>query len=161
MLPATAYAAFPYKSPLPPNDLTGKVEWMYASTPEAGNLPVNLNPQELNGVRGAHLADKADVDQAWRTTTGRPDVAIAVLDSGIKWNDAAAMRELRLKARLNPGELPTPKHDRSESLEPGQNCPSFKDADDANGDGVVNVVDWSCDARVKQADVLDPKDVLI
>ena len=38
-----AFAAFPYKQQLPgganqgPNDLAGgKVEWMYASTPEAG-----------------------------------------------------------------------------------------------------------------------------
>ena len=39
--------------------------------------------------------------------TGRPDVTIAVLDSGIKWNDAGAMDDLRLKVRLNPGELPS------------------------------------------------------
>src|SRR5215213_1386771 len=180
LLCSSAWAAFPYKSQLPPganqgpNDLTGsKTEWMYAATPEAGNLEVNLNPQELNGVRGAHLADNADVDQAWRTTTGRPDVAIAVLDSGIKWNDAGAMRDLRLKARLNRGELPAPAHDRADSLEPGQNCAALRDSDDANGDGVVNVVDWSCDARVQRdpaarggkgvgpADVLDPQDVLI
>src|SRR3954469_5636596 len=180
LLCSPAWAAFPYKSPLPPganqgpNDLAGsKTEWMYASTPEAGNLEVNANPQELNGVRGAHIADNADVDQAWRTTTGRPDVAIAVLDSGIKWNDAGAMKDLRLKARLNRGELPTPKHDRSASLEPGQNCAAFRDEDDANGAGVVNVVDWSCDSRVERdpaarggkgvgpADVLDPQDVLI
>ena len=177
---APAFAAFPYRQQLPgganqgPNDLAGgKVEWMYASTPEAGNLIPNLSPQELGGVRGAHLADNADVDQAWRTTTGRPDVAISVLDSGIKWNDAGAMRDLRLKARLNRGELPVPAHDRAESLEPGQNCAAFRAEGDANGDGVVNVVDWSCDARVQRdpaarggrgvgpADVLDPQDVLI
>src|SRR5215216_3990128 len=165
LLCSPAWAAFPYKPRLPaganqgPNDLTGsKVEWMYAATPEAGNLTVNLNPQELNGVRGASLADKADVDQAWRTTTGRPDVGIAVLDSGIKWNDAGAMRELRLKARLNTGELPTPAHDRAQSLEPGQSCGSFKDTDDANGDSVVNIVDWSCDSRVKA--LATPQDVL-
>src|SRR5215218_8805678 len=124
LLCSSAYAAFPYKSALPPganqgpNDLTGtKVEWMYAATPEAGN--VEVNPQELNGVRGAHIADNADVDQGWRTTTGRPDVAIAVLDSGIKWNDARAMYELRRKARLNRGELPTPENTRGTSLEPG------------------------------------------
>jgi hypothetical protein len=146
---------------------------MYAATPEAGNLEVNLNPMELGGVRGAHLADNADVDQAWRTTTGRPDVAISVLDSGIKWNDARAMYELRKKARLNRGELPLPRHDRGASLEPGQDCATYRDDDDANVDGVVNVIDWSCDARVERdpaarggkgvgpADVLDPQDVLI
>ena len=177
---SSAWAAFPYKAQLPPgpnqgpNDLTGtKVEWMYSATPEAGNLEVNLNPMELGGVRGAHLADNADVDQAWRTTTGRPDVTISVLDSGIKWNDAGAMRDLRLKTRLSRGELPVPRHDRAASLEPGQDCSRFRAADDANGDGVVNLVDFSCDSRVQRdpaarggkgvgpADVLDPQDVLI
>ncbi|MDQ1703065.1 MAG: hypothetical protein QOF57_2317, partial [Frankiaceae bacterium] len=156
-----------------PNDLGGKLEWMYASTPEDGNLPVNVSPSELGGVRGAHVADNADVDQAWRTTTGRPDVGIAVLDSGIKWNDAGAMQDLRHKVRLNTGELPKPKHDRATSLEDGQDCKTYRDAYDANDDGVVNVVDWSCDSRVEKdpaarggkgqgpADVLDPQDVLI
>jgi hypothetical protein len=180
VLCSSAYAAFPYKPALPPgpnqgpNDLPGgKLEWMYAATPEAANLEVNLNPQELGGVRGAHLVDNADVDQAWRTTTGRPDVAIAVLDSGIKWNDARAMFDLRRKVRLNVGELPAPAHDRASSLEPGQDCATYRAQDDANGDGVVNLIDWSCDARVQidpaarggrgvgPADVLDPQDVLI
>ena len=52
----------------------------------------------------------ASADTAWQTTTGRPDVTIAVLDSGIKWNEADAMSDLRRKARLNRGELPKPQH---------------------------------------------------
>ncbi|MEA2126881.1 MAG: hypothetical protein QOI80_3663, partial [Solirubrobacteraceae bacterium] len=71
-----------------PSDVTVKLDCMYASTPPAGSLP---NQQELDYVRGAHLADNADVGQGWRTTTGRPDVTIAVLDSGIKWDDDSAM----------------------------------------------------------------------
>jgi hypothetical protein len=150
-----AHAAVPYPPRLPagadqgPNDLTGGTVWKFASTPEAGNLLTGAMPSELNGVRGAHIVDNADVDQAWRYTTGRPDVGIAVLDSGIEWNNRGAMSDLRKKIRLNVGELPTPKHDRGVSLEDGQDCSKYTDRDDANGDGVVNVVDWSCDSRVE------------
>lgn len=150
---------------------------MYAATPEPGNDAVNASALELHGVRGAHLADAADVDTAWRTSTGRPDVVIAVHDSGIEWDDVGAMRNVRRKAHLNLGELPTPRHDRRASLEPGQDCRRFRRRDDANGDGVVNVVDFSCDRRVQLGGaqrarrhqprgdgvdtLLDPQDVLI
>ena len=79
-----AYAAFPYAySTDEPNDLTEKRVWMYASTPEPGS-PLTADARELHGVRGAHLVDAADdVEQGWQTTTGRDDVTIAVLDSGI------------------------------------------------------------------------------
>ena len=43
---------------------------------------VPATAQELFGVRGL------SVDKAWQVTTGRSDVVIAVLDSGIMWNDA-------------------------------------------------------------------------
>ena len=75
---------------------------MYAATPEQGNALVNADPRELGGVRGASLVDHdPSVATAWQTTTGRPDVTIAVLDSGIKWNDLGAMKDLRAKTRLN------------------------------------------------------------
>jgi hypothetical protein len=182
-VPAAAQASFPYAPKLPPgankgpNDLTDKRVWMYAATPESGNQPVNSQSSELNGVRGAHLVDNADVDTAWRTTTGRPDVTIAVLDSGIKWNDAEAMKDLRLKVRLNRGELPKPGHDRSSPLDGTKPCSGYADDWDANGDGVFNVADYACDSRVERdpaaraargqprgvgpADVLEPQDVLI
>ena len=180
---ATAHAEFPYELPPNgvPNDLGGKLEWMYAATPEAGNEPNNSTPGELGGVRGAHLVDAEDgVDTAWETTTGRPDVAIAVLDSGIKWNDAGAMVDLRNKTRLTRAEVPQPLHDRATPLEalPGAlTCAGFAAADDANGDGVFSVSDYACDSRVEidpavreaegrprgvgPADMLDPQDVLI
>ena len=75
-----AYAAFPYQDRLPsgankgPNDLEGGTAWKYSATPESGNEPVNSMGSELRGVRGAHVADNADVDTAWRTTTGRPPI---------------------------------------------------------------------------------------
>src|SRR3954453_7192163 len=75
VLPAqAAHATFPYKPQgapqdyasyrLPkgadqtPNDLTDKRVWMYASTPDPSADPVTLaDKRELNGVRGAHVAD--------------------------------------------------------------------------------------------------------
>ena len=202
-LPPSALGEFPYPAPtgdpsdysqyrLPPgpghapNDLQGKLEWMYAATPEPGNEPENQDRRELGGVRGAHLVDDADVATGWQTTTGRPDVTIAVLDSGIKWNDPSAMRDLREKTRLSRGELPQPRVGRAQSLEDGVDCGSYRppgaagpgeDPYDVNEDGVFNVLDYACDGRVERdpaaraargqprgvgpADLLDPQDVLI
>ena len=176
-LPASALAAFPWRPQFPgaaPNDLTGGLEWKYSATPEENNLLVNARASELNGIRGMSLADKATTDTAWKTTTGRPDVTIAVLDSGIEWNNRGAMLDLRRKVRLNTKELPIPGRDRpGPPLEDGVDCSTYKDAYDANGDGVVNVVDWACDPRVQRdpaarggigvgpADLLDPQDVII
>jgi hypothetical protein len=175
-LPAgAALAAFPYDyQGAAPSDLQGKLEWMYAATPEEGNTLVNADPRELGGVRGASLVDRdPSVATAWQTTTGRPDVTIAVLDSGIKWNDLGAMRDLRAKTRLNRGELEPPLHDRTAATEPGVDCASYGADWDASGDGVFNVLDYACDARVDPAPalgdgpvedgraLLDPQDVLI
>jgi Subtilase family len=176
-LPASGLAAFPWRPASPgaaPNDLTGSLEWKFAATPEEGNLLVNGRASELGGVRGMSLVDKASPETAFRTTTGRPDVTIAVLDSGIKWNDRGAMVDLRHKVRLNTRELPEPRRDRSgPALEAGVDCASYRAGYDANGDGVVNVSDWACDPRVQRdpagrggtgvgpADLLDPQDLLI
>ncbi|MFP5373214.1 MAG: S8 family serine peptidase, partial [Actinomycetes bacterium] len=188
--PAAALGAFPYKPQgapeeydryfLPagagqtPNDLTDKRVWMYASTAHPQADPqIRRDRRELLGVRGAHLADASGAEQAWHTTTGRPDVTIAVLDSGIKWNDLGAMEDIRRKTRLAKGELSPPLRDRASATEPGQDCATFRDAWDANADGVFNVVDYACDSRVSAAPpkgvgpvrdakpVLDPQDVLI
>ena len=146
-----------------PSDLSGDDnEWKYAATPEA-NSPYTANARELFGVRGARVVDRsAAAETAWQTTTGRADVKIAVLDSGIKWNDAGAMLDLRRKTALNRGELPHP--ERGASLHhPG--CTEY----DCNGDGVFNVDDYSSDSRVSlselrrvgPAGVLTPQDLLI
>jgi hypothetical protein len=171
-----AYADFPYGSGPDhklaagevPNDLSGDGnDWKFAATAEAGS-PYTGSAQELFGVRGAHVADPAAVDTAWQTTTGRPDVTISVLDSGIKWYDRGAMIDLRDKIRLNKGELPTPNHD-GPALEPGVDCASYGTGNDQNGDGVFNVRDYLCDSRVSTnepnsvgpTDLLDPQDLII
>src|SRR4051812_11842234 len=174
----TAWATFPYgvtssgsdkkdyklpDSEPRPNDLTGKLDWMYSGTIGTDNAVFASDPRELNGVRGAHLVDHnttGNPHTAWETTTGRPEVAISVLDSGIKWNDAAAMSDLRKKIRLNAGELPVP--NGPSCTGPGHDC---------NGDGVFNVDDYIGDSRVGPdqggsksvgpTDVIDPQDILI
>ena len=192
-LAVPAFAEFPYSRPgstttdpkdlyldpgqVPP-DLSEKETWMYAATaepPDPSNLGVIANPAELNGVRGAHIADAdAGVDTAWQVTTGRPDVKIAVLDSGIKWNDQGAMNNLRFKTWINPGETPAPRNDGlATPNEPGEDCspagPYDGTGDDLNGDGVFNLLDYACDNRVAvdpplgvgPAGMLDPQDLLI
>ena len=103
----------------------------------------DLNRQELEGVMGA------SVDKAWSVTTGRPDVLIALLDSGIAWHDAGAMGELARKCHLNTGELPPPE--------------GAVDTWDKNGDGVFNVDDYIGDPRVADLNgngMLDPEDLI-
>jgi hypothetical protein len=190
VLAAAAQADFPYRpaggNPLDysayhsgagvtPDDLSGDGnDWKYAATPENPN-PSAGDAKELNGVRGAHVVDaSASVRTAWMTTTGRPDVTIAILDSGIKWNDKNAMHDLRLKLRLNRGELPVPQTNgptRDATLAAA--CPAGaanpNDSYDVNGDGVFNLADYACDSRVSISDprrvgpagYMTPQDVLI
>jgi hypothetical protein len=201
LLAATAaWGAFPYPTPDPganprdytlfklpagivPNEIPADANalWKFAASPEPGNEPVNSSPQELNGIRGASVAD-SDPSRAtaFQVTTGRPDVVIATLDSGIEWQNRGDMVDLRRKTHLNQGELPVPLHDRTTSLEAGgPPCSSFRNAYDANDDGVFDVTDYACDSRVEKSgvarqarspaqahgngpdDLLDPQDVLI
>ena len=46
---------------------------------------------------------------AWKLERGRPDVSVAILDTGIKWSN----EDLRTQVRLNKGELPVPNHGRA------------------------------------------------
>jgi len=160
-----------------PDDLGGN-EFKFAATPDPSNGPqINENPVELFGVRGAHVIDDdPTISTAFTQTTGRPDVTIAILDSGIKWNDADAMNDLRRKIRLNRGELPRPVSDlpSASANEPGEDCSTYDedglgDGYDLNGDAVFNVIDYACDSRVQAdspkgvgpAGVLEPQDILI
>ncbi len=134
-----------------PPDLSEKETWMYSATseePDPTNLGVISSPAELFGVRGGHIADaEASVDTAWQVTTGRPDVKIAVLDSGIKWNDLGAMRNLRFTTAINPGEAEVPRNDGLATPNvPGEDCSGAGPYDgpgpsgpshDLNGDGVL------------------------
>jgi Subtilase family len=179
-LVASAYAAFPYPAPPAgtapqdyaaymflsagsplPNELTNPgILWKFTSQP-SGNSAVDNNPNELGGVEGM------SVDLAWQVTTGRPDVVIAVLDSGIEWNNLGAMNDLARKVHLNRGELPLPENadglTKPDLIAQGQ---QFLNPDpyDLNDDGVFNVEDYANDPRVHDANgngILDPEDLIL
>jgi hypothetical protein len=151
-----------------PNDLGD--DWRFVATPEPNNFPVNQDARELNGIRGGWVADPdaAATQTAWQVTTGRPDVSIAVLDSGIRWNDGGLMADQRFKIKLNQGELPVPNH-AGPDLIGGVNCGGYANAHDANADGIFNLLDYACDSRllkntpksVGPGAVLDPQDAII
>ena len=151
-VPATAYSRFlflPTTTPLTlPNDF-GSDNWKLTST-QTGEATIDGNPQELFGVKGA------SVDRAWQVTTGRPDVLIAVLDSGIRWQDR--LPDLVNKLYLNRGELPPP-----------EGSTNSTDAWDRNGDGVFNIRDYLADethaqdSRVTDQNgngIIDPEDLI-
>jgi Subtilase family len=115
-----------------------------------GDPAIDGSAQELFGVTGA------SVDRAWQTTTGRPDVLIAVLDSGIRW--AEPQPDLVNKFYLNRGELPAP-----------EGSTNARDAYDRNGDGLFNIADYLADnthaqdARVSDQNgngIIDPEDLI-
>src|SRR5215831_10229969 len=174
---ARAAATFPYPAPPPgtlpqqygaycrlpatepptrPSDFAGGDAWKLTSD-ASGDPTIDANPAELFGVTGM------SVDRAWTITTGRPDVTIAVLDSGIRWNDAAAMADLAKKVRLNRGELPPPEDALGRTkpdADPGAADPDIYDLDD---DGVFTTLDYANDPRVgdrNQNGILDPQDVI-
>jgi len=102
-------------------------------------------------------------DAAWKYSTGDPDTVVAIMDTGIRWQD----RELLEKVHLNEEELPQPQSDRADPLDGGPTCNTFIAADDANGDGAFNVRDFACDSRVAAAggdtesdEILDGSDLI-
>ena len=112
--------------------------WRYGAADEPASLPTEF---DRNGYKRTSLRDPAlatsphnlcgqkgaAVDLAWGITQGRPDVRIAVLDSGIKWRDAGAMRDLANRAYLNRGEV-TP--------------PCATPSGDCNNDGRFSIADF-------------------
>jgi hypothetical protein len=137
------YLFLPATVPLTlPNDF-GADNWKLTSE-RTGDPAIDDSPQELFGVKGA------GVDLAWQTTTGRPDVLIAVLDSGIRWQDA--LPDVVNKFQLNRGELPVP-----------EGSDNAADPYDRNRDAVFNVADYAGDSRVSDQNgngVVDPEDLI-
>ncbi len=135
--------------PVVPNDFVQSLAWKLGSG-TTGNPEIDQNPQELFGITGS------SVDRAWQVTTGRPDVVIAILDSGIRWQ--RPLPDLVAKFYLNRGELPIPEGSTNK-LDPW----------DRNGDGVFNIRDyessagWPQDSRVRDENdngLLDPEDLI-
>ncbi|MGI8609814.1 MAG: hypothetical protein ACR2MY_11395 [Candidatus Dormibacteria bacterium] len=135
------------RSNTPPNEYSASdYKITSSSDPQTGQTA-----QELGGVMGASL------DKAFQVSTGRPDIHIAVLDSGIMWNDGSKMADLRNKIALNWAELPPPQLASGTSACTGvqlpprtQKLPSpgFPICYDLNQDGAFTVDDYSQDPRV-------------
>ncbi len=117
----------------------------FGSFRDEGSAP---SPHRLCGQLGAA------VDLAWGVDRGRPDVLIAVLDSGIEWRDPEAMADLADQAYLNRGELPPP-----------AGVPAgATDHYDRDGDGRFTVSDFAADDRVEDRNsngLLDPEDLIL
>lgn len=105
-----------------------------------GQLPDDFDPA-ARGSWKYNPGTGMDVVGAWGVTTGRPDVVIAVLDSGIRWDAADVAR----KVALNAGELPPP---------PG--C----EVRDCNGDGFVSVDDYAGTLDANANGLLDGQDLI-
>jgi hypothetical protein len=117
-----------------PSDLD---DWdLISSVPERAQETVR--PEELELGSGIWL------DQAVNSQTGRFDVAVAILDSGIEWGHS----DLRYKVRLNTAELPLPQDAEGIAAE----------TYDLDGNGLVNIADYAQDPRVDIAAGQDDSD---
>ncbi len=92
-------------------------------------------------LRSGETASGMSVDLAWRHTIGDPRVVIAVLDSGIRWDE----RDLIEKAFLNKAELQNhlPLHGDSSPCDPLDPNQPTADRFDCNSDGVLSVADYA------------------
>src|SRR5579875_318937 len=138
-----------------PSNFSETGDWELSATPDTSALSeatVDGQADQLCGVRGISVLD-ADTTQptgclagqpvktAFEVTTGNPDVHIAVLDSGIEWNNPGVMAEVADKVWLNTGELPAPRHDLSTPIEPlpaGHTCRSLPAARGGDYDPLGN-----------------------
>jgi hypothetical protein len=182
-----------------PSNLGG-LGWKFAATPaippskesEPAEYQAitqnNSQRDELCGVTGMSLVDAhatfpsgtgsciaagSPVKTAFEVSLGRPDVSIGELDSGILWNDAGAMTQLRKKVLINAGELPAPRVDLAKAFDPstGVDCETAHAGTggdynphggmrggepggsgpipyDINGQGVFDTLSYACDSRV-------------
>ena len=124
----------------PPNDPGYRRHWEYR-----GDIPSEIDRSKVHPAELALGSIGVSLDRAWQLTTGRPDVLIAVLDSGIRWSD----RELTEKLYLNAGELPPPRGSAA--------------GYDMNGDSLVTAADYAEDPRVADSNgngFIDPGDLI-
>ncbi len=124
-LPLYPLCGTPDRWDLCPNDL-GDYWAMHSYIPAGSISSVRAEEVAIGSGDGE--------DKAFRTTTGRFDVAIAVIDSGVDWADD----EYQNKILINTGELPLPEY------ADGTEAASY----DANSDGLVNIQDYAEDPRV-------------
>ncbi len=128
---------------------------MGACPPEFGEWThISWIPEESKAtVRPGETAAGLSSDKAFQLTTGRWEVTVAILDSGIYWHEA----QLVAKTLLNRDELLQPEDAA------GTPIPDW----DLDGNGLFNTYDYAEDARVlwdagiDRADqMLDPSDLI-
>lgn len=88
-----------------------------------------------------------NVSGAWKVQRGRPDVTVAVLDTGVRWDKVG----LRTQIRLNCKELPAPRNGSGQNLSgssPG--CMESNYRYDINNSGDLDVDDYINDVRVNK-----------
>lgn len=124
-LPVYPDCGEPDRPDLCPSDL--REYWPMISYIPAGSRD-SVRPAELA------LGSGQGEDRAWRITTGRWDVMLAVVDSGIDWGERSYQR----KIALNLAELPLPQE------ADGATAPDY----DVDGNGLVNIDDYAADPRV-------------
>ncbi|MBK7581432.1 MAG: VCBS repeat-containing protein [Myxococcales bacterium] len=126
--------AYPYVASAKAGERKSGQWQFYSFIPERspGSFVPQLNPGET--------AAGMSVDLAWRHTIGDDRVLIAILDSGIKWDEA----DLAEKAYLNIGELAThaPLKADSSACAPLDPSKPTEKLFDCNGDGIFTAGDY-------------------
>lgn len=100
-------------------------------------FPSATTPQAVykdGPLAGQPMVSGFNAAGAWKRERGRPDVFVAILDTGIRWDNEG----LRTRVHLNTAELPLPQRAGGVAA----------DGYDANHDGEVNVDDYATDPRV-------------
>lgn len=134
-------------------------DWRYGPSDEPASLPTEFdrNDYKRTSLRDPSLSDSPQnqcgqkgsaVDLAWGITQGSPDIAIAILDSGIEWRDAGSMADLATKVRINLGEAKPP-------------CIATEPDGDCNHDGTFNIEDFGAIADRNGNGVVDPEDLIL
>src|SRR4051812_10199266 len=141
-------------------DADGKAANRAAEAADTGVNPVAQTLAECLQIGGVRA------DQAFKYWPGDAGTSVAILDTGIRWQEA----DLRLKVRLNRDELPMPLWDRAANPLEGAACGGAAPnpgAYDANNDNAFNVLDYRCDSRVSLAggdtesdSILDASDLI-
>jgi hypothetical protein len=141
------------------------------ATPPAGSA-TTANPATpagltVDGPGGLDLTD------AWKLSTGSPQVVVAYVEGGVNWHTSDAATQLANSVYVNWRELPIPCEGptvvtatmevggRTEPCRPlaGNQASDY----DLDGSGVINAAQWAHDPRVHDSNgngVIDPEDLI-
>jgi hypothetical protein len=112
--------------------------WSYLPVQTAGTQPY-LGADQALGASGM------SIDKAWEYTIGDPSVKIAIIDSGVEWDEP----DLVNKAWLNYGELANHKPLHADGSACGGT--GVLAGFDCDGDGVLTVADYTSSTNLTPA----------